>query len=132
MTTNSTILPLHKRIQLFFNKELGCGNFLHFAVTNNPYRDNDIFFLEQPFKTFTGDTINSFSLSLLKDVVDQYSTWYYQSGICENDPVAVYLEDGIGYLIHYLALNNIGAIPVLVNGLMDYEIAADFIHRVGA
>ncbi|MEC4881323.1 MAG: class I adenylate-forming enzyme family protein [Scytonema sp. PMC 1070.18] len=132
MTTNSTILPLHKRIQLFFNKELGCGNFLHFAVTNNPYRDNDIFFLEQPFKTFTGDTINSFSLSLLKDVVDQYSSWYYQSGICENDPVAVYLEDGIGYLIHYLALNNIGAIPVLVNGLMDYEIAADFIHRVGA
>ncbi|MBO3460026.1 acyl--CoA ligase [Aetokthonos hydrillicola Thurmond2011] len=132
MTTKNTILPLYKRIQLFFNKKLGCGNFLNFAVANNPYRDNDIFFLEQPFKTFTGDTINSFSLSLLKNVVDKYASWYYESGICENDPVAIYLEDGIGYFIHYLALNNIGAIPVLVNGLMQYEIAADFIRRVGA
>jgi long-chain acyl-CoA synthetase len=132
MTTHKTILPLYKRIQLFFNKKLGCGNFLHFAVANNPYRDHNIFFLEQPFKTFTGDTINSFSLSLLKDVVDKYASWYYQSGIRENDPVAIYLEDGIGYFIHYLALNNLGAIPVLVNGLMPFDIAADFIRRVGA
>ena len=132
MLSNKTILPIHKRIKLFFNQKLGCGNFLQFAVTNNPYRDNLFCFLEKPFKTFMGNTINNFSLSSLKDVVDQYASWYYQAGVRENDPVAIYLEDGIGYLIHYLALNNLGAIPVLVNGRMPTDLAANYISRVGA
>ncbi|AOY80674.1 class I adenylate-forming enzyme family protein [Moorena producens JHB] len=132
MNINPTILPLYQRLKLFLSKQLGCGNFIQYSVTNNPYQNNDFLFLEKPFKTFTGETINSFSLSSLKDVVDNYASWYRKSGVRENDPVAIYLDDGIGYFIHYLALNNLGAIPVLVNGRMDADIAADFIRRVGA
>ncbi|NEP52040.1 MAG: acyl--CoA ligase, partial [Moorea sp. SIO3C2] len=132
MNINPTILPLYQRLKLFLAKPLGCGNFLQYSVANNPYRNNDFLFLEKPFQTFTGETINRFSLSSLKDVVDNYASWYRKSGVRENDPVAIYLDDGIGYFIHYLALNNLGAIPVLVNGRMDPDIAADFISRVGA
>lgn len=130
MLGNKTILPIHKRIKLFFNQKLGCGNFLHLSVALNPYRNHPFLFLEKPFKTFMGDTINSFCLFSLKDIVDKYASCYYQFGVRENDPVAIYLEDGIGYFIHYLALNNLGAIPVLVNGRMASDIAADFINRV--
>ncbi|NEQ15093.1 MAG: hypothetical protein F6K44_15195 [Moorea sp. SIO3E2] len=107
MNINPTILPLYQRLKLFLTKPLGCGNFLQYSVANNPYRNNDFLFLEKPFQTFTGETINRFSLSSLKDVVDNYASWYRKSGVRENDPVAIYLDDGIGYFIHYLRHTNL-------------------------
>ncbi|WP_287361039.1 hypothetical protein, partial [Moorena sp. SIO3B2] len=65
MNINPTILPLYQRLKLFLTKPLGCGNFLQYSVANNPYRNNDFLFLEKPFQTFTGETINRFSLSSL-------------------------------------------------------------------
>jgi acyl-CoA synthetase (AMP-forming)/AMP-acid ligase II len=128
----TAILSSELRASLANHQTLGCGNFLRIAVETNPRAGVPAIFLERECRTFLGEVFESFSLSALQRVCDEYAAWYFGAGIRPLDPVAVYLEDGIEYLIHYVALTALGAIPILINGQMKPEIAAGFVQKTGA
>lgn len=127
-----TILPDALRHAHAANLQLGCGNFLHVAEAVSPYRDEQHFWMDVPVRIFTGETYKGFSLKELKHAVDTYASWYYGAGVRAKDPIAVYMDEGMGNLIHFLALNAIGAIPAIVNGNMPEETAAKWMEKVGA
>jgi acyl-CoA synthetase (AMP-forming)/AMP-acid ligase II len=138
MTVLETTVDLAKRRALANSDEIGAGNFLDHALALSPNSDAAILFLEQPYrspaaiasrKRKTRQT--SLSLNQLKAERDFYASWYHRSGVKPKDPVAVYLDDGIEYLVHYLALTALGAIPVLTNGNLAPEIAALYFRKVG-
>jgi long-chain acyl-CoA synthetase len=113
------------------DKSLGSGNYLHYAVRLNPNRDKDLVFLDRPIEIF-GVKYDRFSLSTLKAVTDALAAWYFEAGVRERDPIAVYVDNNYKNSIHFLALTAIGAIPILVNGNLTPSIAAIFIERTGA
>lgn len=131
MLTN-TILSDAIRKSHAENFALGCGNFLHVAEKISPYAKEQHFWMDRPLNIFTGESYNGLSLTELKHVVDTYASWYYGAGVRPKDPVAVYVGEGIENLVHFLALNAIGAIPAIVNGNMPAKIAALWMEKVGA
>ncbi len=131
MSPVTTLLPDSLRKQHAENLKLGCGNFLHVACAVSPFSDQQHLWMDAPCKTFTGATYSGFSLLELRHVVDTYASWYYGVGVRPKEPVGVYVGEGIGSLIHYLALNAIGAIPAVVNGNMPSETAAKWFAKVG-
>jgi acyl-coenzyme A synthetase/AMP-(fatty) acid ligase len=124
-----TILSEELRKQLAESEEIGCGNFLHVAVKVNPNADKQFIWMDKPVTTYRGETFDGFSLTELKRVSDEYAAWYYGNGVREKDPVAVYIEEGIINLVHFVALTGLGAIPILINGNMKPATAAAFIKK---
>jgi acyl-coenzyme A synthetase/AMP-(fatty) acid ligase len=111
---------------LYDDQELGCGNFLFKAHEVSPTRTKPFFFLEKPFITPLGEMFAEFSLDTLRAAVKSLAQWYMAHGITNGAYVCTYLEEGISHFVHYLALNSIGAIPVLINGNMSPAIAAQY------
>jgi acyl-coenzyme A synthetase/AMP-(fatty) acid ligase len=132
MSVIETILNEELRVVHSSDKSLGAGNFLHKAAALSPYKDQAQIWMDRPCKIFTGEVFPSFSLTELKHVVDTYASWYYGVGVRAKDPIAIYVSEGVENLIHYLALNAIGAIPAIVNGNMPPDIAAKWIEKIGA
>ncbi|KAB2395353.1 MULTISPECIES: class I adenylate-forming enzyme family protein [Bacillus cereus group] len=124
-TLDSAILDKKKRYVLSMNPELGCGNFLHIANDINKNNDIQIIFTDLPITLFKDKKYESFSIKELKNICDSYSTWYLSQGVQKGDAIGVYFKEGINYLIHYIAINSIGAIPVLTNGNMDIDTASN-------
>ena len=128
----STTVGEEGRRTLERDEALGAGNFLDFAISVSPAPDAPILWLERTCRMFSGDVHESFSLSSLKAAASAYAAWYSSEGVRPKDPVGVYLDDGVEYLLHYIALTSLGAIPVMTNGNMPPEIAAAYFRRVGA
>lgn len=127
-----TLLPDSLRKHHADNPDLGCGNFLHEAVRVSPYADQQHFWMDKPVTLFTGEIFQGFSLKQLQHAVDTYASWYYGEGVRPKDVIAVYVGEGIENLIHYLALNAIGAIPAVINGNMPARIASLWLEKVRA
>jgi len=130
MNTN-TILSESLRKAHAENKKLGCGNFLHIAAEASPTADQRHLWLNETCRLFTGEVFEGFSLTELRHAVDTYASWYYGAGVRPKDPIGIYVSEGVGNLIHYLALNAIGAIPAIVNGNMNAATAAKWMEKVG-
>ncbi len=116
------------RAEIALDPQLGAGNFLTYALKVSPAPSAPILFLEKPFRNYG----HELSLLDLDNLANAYAAWYADRGVRAQDPVAVYLDDGVEYLIHYLALTRIGAIGVLTNGNMAPAIAAAHAHHVGS
>jgi acyl-coenzyme A synthetase/AMP-(fatty) acid ligase len=132
MVQISTLLSDELRLKHAKNQELGCGNFLHVACEVSPHAAQPHLWTDRPCRIFTGESYTSFSLLELRHVVDTYASWYYGIGVRAKDPVGVYVSEGMENIVHYLALNAIGAIPTIVNGNMPAETAAKWFEKVGA
>lgn len=126
-----TILSDRARLELRLDPTIGAGNYLHAACRANKVRDVPVLFSDRPIRTAWTEPVDRLSLDGLKEVVDSCAAWYLARGVERFDPVAVYLNEGVEYLIHYTALTGIGAIPVVVNGAMAAEVAADHLVRMG-
>ncbi len=131
MTKVATLVPNDVRKKLADDKELAAGNFLQYARANSPAPDAEVLTLEKPLRTFFGWEGRYLSLNHLEDLSSVYARWYKSRGVEAGDPVGVYLDDGVEYLIHYLALTQLGAIGVLTNGNMEPQIAAGHMKAVG-
>ncbi len=127
----NTILPDPLRKVHSENQELGCGNFLHIAAALSPMADQQHLWMDKPCQLFTGEIFEGFSLSELKHAVDTYASWYYGAGVRAKDPIGIFVSEGVMNLVHYLAINAIGAIPAIVNGNMPPAIAAKWMEKVG-
>ncbi|QRN93229.1 acyl--CoA ligase [Archangium violaceum] len=127
----STLVADELRLQLAKDPMLGAGNFLDWALKVSPDPRVPILHLERELETFTGEKFQQLSLEQLARLAHLYARLYKKLGVRTADPVFVYLDDGVEYLIHYLALTHLGAIGVLTNGNMEPRIAAAHARNVG-
>lgn len=127
------LVDTNKVQELLKDESLGAGNLffrLEFAVVA---QDAPLIELDRPYRHFDERLCHSLSYYEISIAARQLAGWYYyHAGIQPKDPVAIYLDDGIQYFLHYLALTRIGAIPTFVNSLLAPEIADEFIRRTGA
>ncbi|MEU5435008.1 class I adenylate-forming enzyme family protein [Streptomyces sp. NPDC020719] len=110
---------------------LGAGNFFRLAAAASESAES-VIELDQPYRAPSGERHASITLTELDELTDRVAAGYYADGIQAKDPVAVFVEESVRYLVHYVALTKLGAIPVFVNSSLPSEIAARFIEHVGA
>jgi long-chain acyl-CoA synthetase len=118
------------RRRLAAEPDLGMGNFLWKALDAHP-ADSCLIFPARPFETAWGERLAHPTLSDWARLAEEYARRYAGMGVGPRDPVGVYGDHGPKYLLHFLALSRLGAIPVLVNERMALETAARHLHRVG-
>ncbi|MGI5119475.1 class I adenylate-forming enzyme family protein [Marinactinospora thermotolerans] len=126
----SAAVPLEARRRLFADEDLGMGNFLDRVAAVHPAGDRP--FLWTVARGGSPEQARPLSVEQLVRTRDTYAGWYHAAGVTKGDPVAVYLDDGVGYFLHFLALSSLGAVPALVNGRMPAPVAADYVARIGA
>lgn len=66
----------------------------------------------------------------LSRCVNARAAWLFGQGIRPRDPVAVYVTSAADQVLAFLALTRIGAIPALVNSMLDGETARAYISKV--
>ncbi|KIH97697.1 carbohydrate-binding protein [Streptomonospora alba] len=118
------------RLRLLSDSGLGMGNFLDRVRSVHPASESP--FLWACRSGGKAAEAEPLSLQKLTGIRDAYASWYHESGVGKGDPVGVYLDEGIGYFLHYLALSALGAVPALINGRMEPGIAAAYMARIGS
>jgi long-chain acyl-CoA synthetase len=119
------------RDKLYDDSDLGAGNFLFKAYEISSTPTVAFLFLEKHFITPLGDQYTEFSLKTLRAVVKGLARWYLAHGIGNGVYVCTYVDNGIAQFVHYLALNSIAAIPVLINCKMPPEVLAKYAEENG-
>ncbi len=71
------------------------------------------------------------SLLDLVDLRDRYAKWYSANGVRAGEPVGIVVAEGLEPLLHYLALNAIGAFPALINDAMRPDVMFRYLNHVG-
>ncbi|QKW10041.1 acyl--CoA ligase [Streptomyces sp. NA04227] len=118
--------------RLLGNEQLGAGNAFPLACADEELARSVVLELDRSYTDHEGRLHDSLTLPQLDRITDALAAGYWRDGIRPKDPVAVFLEESVRYLVHYVALNKIGAIPVLLNSLMPSDLGQKFITRVGA
>lgn len=131
-TTTHPFLATPLRRALVDNPKVGAGNFLHYAFETNPNRDAPLLWPERPFRTKSGEVFEHMSLAQFKRVVDEYAAFYYTLGVRRKEPVAIFIDEGIEYYVHLVALQGLGALPVMINSNLRPDIVAKYMRNVGA
>ncbi|TDB78456.1 class I adenylate-forming enzyme family protein [Micromonospora sp. KC723] len=123
------LLPADLRLTLARNEQLGGGNVLRHAMAVHPRPDVPFLRLGRPVVDSTGQARDELSLRDLDRLAQSWSVWYREQGVRPRDRVAVFLEDSFAYAVHFYALSQIGAIPVLMNSRMSRPVAAEHLRR---
>jgi long-chain acyl-CoA synthetase len=111
---------------------LGAGNFFRLAAASASAAAKSVIVLDRPYRDPAGGVHNELTLAELDELTDRVASGFYRDGIRPKDPVAVFVAESVRYLVHYIALTKIGAIPVFLNSQLAPDIAARFISNVGA
>jgi acyl-coenzyme A synthetase/AMP-(fatty) acid ligase len=127
-----TLVSAECRTRLSKDPELGGGNFLRHAMDNSPDVSAACLLTDVTVRDADGLERREFSLAGLDRVTRAWSAWYVGRGVRPRDRVAVYVRDSLADLLHFLALSQIGAIPVLINGHMDPALAVRHCRMTGA
>ena len=117
------------RHKLFADQSLGAGNFFFKALSAYPNRDADYIYLEKEFIAPNGKVYKSFSLNSLYEVVKNVAAWYQNYNIAPKSFVCVFVDDGIGTFIHFLALNSLLLRPVLINRKINPSILSQYAKK---
>jgi acyl-coenzyme A synthetase/AMP-(fatty) acid ligase len=128
--SDSSIAPLSVRQQFMTEPDLGAGNFLDHAMRMNPNRT--VPFIYRHDTDHRGAvTLRGHSLSDLVEIRDRYAKWYWANGVRAGEPVGIVVAEGLEPLLHYLALNAIGAIPTAINDAMRPDVLVRYLNHVG-
>jgi acyl-coenzyme A synthetase/AMP-(fatty) acid ligase len=117
------LLPAELRVALAADQNLGGGNLLPTALAAHPRPDVPFIRSGRPLINAAGRPQTEFSLRQLDELAQSWSVWYFEQGIRPRDRVTIYLSDSFAYSVHFYALAQIGAIPVLVNSKASQQIA---------
>ena len=117
--------------ELLEDKTIGAGNFFTKLQGLNVDQERIVIELDDEAVLPDGKKTSTLSIRDIKDWSCAVAAWYEKNDVDLKDPVGLYLEDSIDYFIHYLALNYIGATPVLINSNLSADIVAQFLDRVG-
>lgn len=126
------LLAERGRLELRLDPTIGAGNYLHAAHRVNPRTDAPVLFCDRPYLGLDGRQRDRLSIAEMKEEVDGLAAWYLTLGVERCDPIAIYLDEGVEYLLHYTALTGLGAVPVIINGAMAPDVAAGHVERMGA
>jgi acyl-coenzyme A synthetase/AMP-(fatty) acid ligase len=128
--SESPIAPLEVREKFMTDPALGAGNFLDHALAANPHRDVPFAFSHH--LDHRGEVVlRGHSLTDLAAIRERYAKWYWANGVRAGEPVAVVIAEGLPPLLHFFALNSIGAIPTLVNDAMRPDVMVRYLDHVG-
>lgn len=127
-----TLVPMRERLRLADDPTLGGGNLLRHALEVSPNLDSPYLISEQPVEYIDNRSKSQFTLAEVDLLARTWSAHYTDRGVRPRDRVAVYLRDSFEDLLHFIALSQIGAIPVLINGRMRPDLAAGHCRRTGA
>ena len=130
MNQPTPIAPLDVRRKFMTDPDLGAGNFLDAALAANPNRDVPYAFTHR-LDHAGRVAIRGYSLTDLARLRDQYARWYHTAGVRAGEPVGVVVAEGLEPLIHFMALNALGAIPAMVNDAMRPDVMVRYLDHVG-
>ena len=117
--------------ELSHDRTLGSTTFVRAAFRANPARTSPIVWLEDPLPSPLGQ-FAALSLADLLTLADRLAVGYQHFNVRVGDVVAVYLKDEAAYLIHFLAITGLGAIPAFLNRRLPASSAVDFAGFVRA
>lgn len=100
---------------------LGGGNILHSILQVDREGDSPWLTIDDQWTDADGIKRSEFSLKQLDRLAQAWSVWYVERGVQPRDRVAIYLDDSFKYLVHLLALSQIGAIAVFLNGRLSVD-----------
>jgi acyl-coenzyme A synthetase/AMP-(fatty) acid ligase len=127
---DTPIAPLEVRQRFMSEPGLGAGNFLDYAVAHNPNRAAPFCYTHG--LDHRGEVVlRGHSLEDLVAIRDRYAKWYWANGVRPGEPVGYVVAEGFEPLVHYLALNALGAIPVPVNDAMRTDVMVHYLDFVG-
>jgi acyl-coenzyme A synthetase/AMP-(fatty) acid ligase len=109
--------------------DFGGGNLLRAALAVNPHPDQPFLRSGRPVVTTARESQTDFSLLDLDELAQSWSVWYLEQGVRPRDRVAVYIADSYAYSVHFFALSQIGAIPVMVNSRAPREVALGLVRQ---
>jgi acyl-coenzyme A synthetase/AMP-(fatty) acid ligase len=124
-----TVLNQTQRCALSNDFTFGGGSLLQAAIAANPHPEVPFIRLVRPLPGTDGEPLHELSLLDLDHLAQSWSVWYRAQGVEPRDRVAIYLEDSFAYSLHFYALSQIGAIPVLINGKASSELALALCRR---
>jgi long-chain acyl-CoA synthetase len=120
-------------LDLFINdKTAGAGNFLSKALAISRFADEPLLFPDLPYESLSGKQYRSMSLRELDAVSEEFASFYHAQGVTPKDVIAVYLDDGMDFLIQYFALTRLGAVVAFMNGDLAAAIAAPYMLGISA
>ena len=118
------------RAQLAADEQLGTGNVLTTLIARGDGIDEPVLTFDTPVDQFPA--WHALSLRELDERVRARTAALRALGIAPRDPVAVYTASVADQALSFLAMARLGAIPALINGRLDGEIASRYIQRLGA
>jgi acyl-coenzyme A synthetase/AMP-(fatty) acid ligase len=129
MPNSHTLLDGPARTSLGRTVAFGGGNAWRTALEHSPAPDDPLLTTDKPLVNPRGEPQSTFSIAELNEFADAVSAWYLDLGVRPRDRVVVYVDDSFEDQLHLAALAQIGAIPVLLNGRMDPDIAIKLMVR---
>ncbi|GAA2041658.1 long-chain-fatty-acid--CoA ligase LcfB [Catenulispora yoronensis] len=130
MSDTSPLAPLSVRENFMTEPDLGAGNFLDYALRDNPNRD--VPYLYSHKTDHRGQVVlRGHSLTDLAALRDRYAKWYHANGVRPGDPVGVLVPEGFEPLVHFLALSALGAVPAMINDAMRPDVLVRYLDHVG-
>lgn len=128
LSRRAMLLP-EMRAKVAEDPHLGGGNLLRYAMSTSPDPNRPFIRSGRPLVNTSGQQQSEFSLVDLDKLAQSWSVWYLSKGVGPRDRVAIYFEDTFAYSIHFYALSQIGAIPVLINSKAPGRIAMELCRR---
>lgn len=123
-------LSMKKLNMLLSDSKFAAGNFLRKVIAISDNVNHPIIYLDEPYVSIAGKKYLTMSLFEMKLLSEEYASFYFEQGITAKDVVGIYANDGIDYLIQYLALTSLGAVAAFVNGGLDSELAALYLNQL--
>ena len=127
--SSQPLLAPDQRSRLAARPGLGGGNLLTTALAAHTQPDVPFIRSGRPLVNTAGGEQTEFSLRQLDQLAQSWSVWYHSHGVRPRDRVAIYLPDSFAYSVHFYALAQLGAIPVLINSKAPKPIALGLCER---
>jgi long-chain acyl-CoA synthetase len=111
-------------------RAFGAGDFLFHAYHQCEDTQKVCIDTDTPVCVPSGARVSSFTWASLMQACRQLAGWYVALGVGIGGRVALYMDDGLAYLLHQVALNSLGAVAVYANGALSIEAASDYFKRM--
>jgi long-chain acyl-CoA synthetase len=125
-----SILTTNQLTDLLNDDNFAAGNFLRKVIAVSNDIDKPLVFLDETYVSIENNKYDSLSLRELKSLSEEYASFYHEQGISAKDVVGIYVEDGLDYMIQFLALTSLGAVAAFLNGGLCPEIAALYLEQL--
>ncbi|MBW8183521.1 class I adenylate-forming enzyme family protein [Shewanella nanhaiensis] len=125
-----SILNSNQLEKLLSDDNFASGNFLRKVISVSDDIDDPLIYLDEPYVSIDDTKYISISLRGLRSLSEEYASFYHEQGIVAKDVVGIYVEDGLDYMIQFLALTSLGAVAAFLNGGLSSDIAALYLEQL--